>query len=91
MFGKKRDIYGTIPARCSPRPFVLPDDEEAQLLSLASSWSLPHRLVQPAQIVLDCGQGRGNTSVARRMRLSYTAVGKWLKRYVMQGIRGGAR
>ena len=64
-------------------PLVLNADEEAQLLSLAGSRSLPHGLVRRAQIVLACVQGEANTSIARRMRLSNATVGKWRKRYLM--------
>ena len=69
-------------------PIVLTDDEESQLLSLANSRSLPHGLVQRAQIVLACARGEANASIARRMRLSNASVGKWRKRYRMQGIKG---
>jgi len=51
-------------------PVVLTDDEESQLLSLANSRSLPHGLVQRAQIVLACARGEANVSIARRMGLS---------------------
>ena len=33
-------------------------------------------------------QGEANASIARRMRLSDATVGKWRKRYRMQGIEG---
>jgi transposase len=69
-------------------PLVLSADEEAQLRSLAGSRSLPHGLVRHAQIVLACAQGEANTSIARRMGLSNATVGKWRKRYLMQGIEG---
>ena len=69
-------------------PVVLTDDEKDQLLSLASSRSLPHGVVRRAQIVLACAQGEANASIARRMRLSDATVGKWRKRYRMQGIEG---
>ena len=69
-------------------PVVLTDDEKNQLLSLANSRSLPHGVVRRAQIVLACAQGEANASIARRMRLSDATVGKWRKRYRMQGIEG---
>ena len=69
-------------------PVVLTDDEESQLFSLANSRSLPHGLVQRAQIVLACARGEANASIARRMGLSNATVGKWRKRYRMQGIEG---
>ena len=69
-------------------PVVLTDDEKDRLLSLANSRSLPHGVVRRAQIVLACAQGEANASIARRMRLSDATVGKWRKRYRMQGIEG---
>jgi putative transposase len=51
-------------------PLVLNDDEVHQLQSIANSRSLPHSIVQRAQIVLACGAGETNTSIANRMGLS---------------------
>ena len=62
-------------------PVVLNDDEKSQLLSLANSRSLPHGLVQRAQIVLACAQGDANSSIASRMHLNNSTVGKWRKRF----------
>jgi hypothetical protein len=38
-------------------PLVLSDDEVQHLQSIANSRSLPHSIVQRAQIVLACGAG----------------------------------
>ena len=72
-------------------PVVLTDDEKSQLLSLANSRSLPHGLVQRAQIVLACARGEANASIARRVGVSNATVGKWRKRYRHAGDRGVAR
>ena len=69
-------------------PLVLSDDEVQQLQSIASSRSLPHSIVQRAQIVLACGGGETNTSIAKRMGLSGMTVGKWRKRYRELGLEG---
>ena len=69
-------------------PLVLSDDEVQQLQSIASSSSLPHSIVQRAQIVLACGGGETNTSLAKRMGLSGMTVGKWRKRYRELGLEG---
>ena len=45
-------------------PLVLSDDEVQQLQGIASSRLLPHSIVQRAQIVLACGAGETNTSIA---------------------------
>ena len=69
-------------------PLVLSDDEVQQLQALASSRSLPHSIVQRAQIVLACGAGETNTAIAKRMGLSWMTVGKLRKRYRELGLEG---
>ncbi len=69
-------------------PLVLCDAEVQQLHSIASSRSLPHSIVQRAQIVLACGAGETNTAIAKRMGLSGMTVGKWRKRYRERGLEG---
>jgi putative transposase len=55
---------------------VLSDDEVQQLQALASSRSLPHSIVQRAQIVLACSAGETNTAITKRMGLTGMTVGK---------------
>jgi putative transposase len=69
-------------------PLVLTEDEVQQLQSIANSRSLPHSIVQRAQIVLACGAGEANTSIAKRMGLTGMTVGKWRKRYRELGLEG---
>ena len=69
-------------------PLVLSEDEAQQLQALANSRSLPHSIVQRAQIVLACGAGETNTSIAKRMGLTGMTVGKWRKRYRELGLEG---
>ena len=69
-------------------PLNLNDDEVQQLQGIASSRSLPHSIVQRAQIVLACGAGETNTSIAKRMGLTGMTVGKWRKRYRELGLEG---
>jgi putative transposase len=69
-------------------PLVLSDDEVQQLQALASSRSLPHSIVQRAQIVLACGAGENNTAIAKRMGLTGMTVGKWRKRYRELSLEG---
>ena len=56
--------------------------------SLAHSRSLPHSIVQRAQIVLACAAGDTNTAIAKRMGLSGMTDGKWRKRYRELGLAG---
>ncbi len=69
-------------------PLVLSEDEVQQLQGIASSRSLPHSIVQRAQIVLACGAGETNTAIAKRMGLTGMTVGKWRKRYRELGLEG---
>ena len=61
-------------------PLVLSEGEIQQLQSIASSRSLPHSIVQRAQIFLACGAGETNTLITNRMGLTGMTVGKWRKR-----------
>jgi len=69
-------------------PLVLSDDEVQQLQGIASSRSLPHSIVQRAQIVLACGAGETNTAIPKRMGLTGMTVGKLRKRYRELGLEG---
>ncbi|MFM8524704.1 MAG: helix-turn-helix domain-containing protein, partial [Cyanobacteriota bacterium] len=69
-------------------PLLLDEVEAQQVQALANSSSLPHSIVQRAQIVLACGAGETNTAIAKRMGLTGMTVGKWRKRYLEQGLEG---
>ena len=69
-------------------PITLRESEERQLRSLARSRTLPHSLVRRAQMVLACAAGVPGSTVARRLGVTNTTVGKWRKRYREQGISG---
>ena len=67
-------------------PLALDEDEIRQLQALANSRSLPHSIVQRAQIVLACGSGETNTAIAKRIGLTGMTVVKWRKRDLEQGL-----
>jgi putative transposase len=69
-------------------PLVLSENDVRELKSIANSRSMPHSLVQRAQIVLACGAGETNTTIAKRMGVTGMTVGKWRKRYRESGIEG---
>ena len=69
-------------------PVVLLDDEKHHLLSIARSRSLPHGLVQRAQIVLHAAEGESNTAIAKRLDLNAMTVGRWRRRYLEHGVDG---
>lgn len=62
-------------------PLVLREDEVQLLRSLANSLSLPHSIVQRAQIVLACEAGETTMAIAKRLGLTGMTLGQWRKRY----------
>jgi putative transposase len=69
-------------------PLALSENDVRELQGVANSRSLPHALVQRAQIVLACVTGETNTTIAKRMGVTGMTVGKWRKRYREFGIEG---
>ena len=75
-------------------PLVLSDAEVQQLQSIASSRSLPHSIVQRAQIALSCRADETRTFIPKRMRLTGMTVGKWRRRFrklVLEGLKDQLR
>jgi transposase len=66
----------------------LTEEDRLQLESMARSKSLPHGLVQRAQIVLMSAAGVGGTEVARRTRTTRPTVSLWRSRFRSRGIAG---
>lgn len=72
-----------------PLPPLQPSAEElSQLQRMASSRTMPHSLVQRAQIILACASGESNSHVAQRLGVGSATVGKWRQRYLELGIAG---
>ena len=72
----------------SAPPVFLDPEEKAQLFNLTRSRSIPHGMVQRAQIVLACAEGETNSAIAKRLRLTPVTVGKWRQRYLEFGLAG---
>jgi putative transposase len=76
---------------CKGRPLTplsLSSNERHILQSMTRSRSLPHALVQRAQIVLLAAEGQSNTAIAQALGLSRPTVGIWRQRYLEQRIPG---
>lgn len=69
-------------------PLVLNEDARRDLETVSQSRSLPHAMVQRAQIVLLAAQGKSNSAIAQRLRLTRPTVGTWRKRYLEHGLEG---
>ena len=69
-------------------PIVLDGGQRSDLTALARSRTLPHQLVQRAQIVLACADGESGAAISRRLGVNKNTVVKWRKRYAEFGIEG---
>jgi transposase len=67
---------------------VLTPAERTELESLAHRSRSAPALARRARLVLACAEGRDNTTVARRLRLSPTTVCKWRARFVADRVAG---
>jgi transposase len=67
---------------------TLTEEERMQLESMVRSKSLPHGLVQRAQIVLMTADGVGGTQVAKRCHTSRPTVSLWRTRFHERRIAG---
>jgi len=67
---------------------TLTEGERMQLESMVRSKSLPHGLVQRAQIVLMTADGVGGTQVAKRCHTSRPTVSLWRTRFRQRRIAG---
>lgn len=72
-----------------PMPeLVLTDEERLILERRARSRTLPQQVVQRAQIVLCCAEGRTNQAVAKEVGVTPQTVGKWRGRFVDERLAG---
>lgn len=69
-------------------PMILSQEEQEQLIGIASSRSLPSGLVTRARIVLMAAEGIPNNQISETTGLRPHAVGKWRQRYLKQGLSG---
>jgi len=70
------------------KPLVLDEEQRMQLVTLSHSRSVPHGLVERANVILFAAQGISNTEISERLHLSKPCVGKWRQRYLDLGIQG---
>lgn len=74
--------------RRSLLPVTLSAEVRDQLESFRRSRSLPAGLVKRAEIVLLCADKLDHGTVAKRVGVSRQTVGKWRKRFCLQGLMG---
>jgi transposase len=69
-------------------PLVLSDAERRTLENWAKRRKTAQGLALRARIVLACAEGRSNTAVAARLRVSRTTVRKWRDRFLARRLDG---
>jgi transposase len=70
------------------RPLILTADEQERLQALAHRARIQPALARRARLVLACGEGVDNKSVAKKLRCSLGMVGKWRARFLQAGLEG---
>jgi len=67
---------------------ILTEEERNSLQSLAHRARSQPLLARRARVVLACGEGLDNQSVARKLRVSLGMVGKWRARFLKARLEG---
>ena len=67
---------------------ILTDEERDRLQSLAHRARTQPLLARRARVVLACGEGLDNKTVARKLRVSLGMVGKWRARFLKARLEG---
>src|SRR5712691_8442581 len=70
------------------QPLILTEEERDRLQSLAHRARSQSLLARRARVVLACGDGLANQSVARKVRVSLGMVGKWRARFLRARLEG---
>ena len=70
------------------QPLNLTEEEQNRLQSLAHRARSQPLLARRARVVLACGEGLDNQTVARKLRVSLGMVGKWRSRFLKARLEG---
>jgi putative transposase len=60
---------------------VLSEAERAELARRVACYSLPHKVVVRAKMILYAAEGASNAEIARRLETAPEVVGRWRKRF----------
>src|SRR6266571_6930420 len=72
----------------SPFEIVLSDEERAELERRVACYTLPHKVVQRAKMILYASEGQSNAEIARRLETAAEVVGRWRKRFFEERLAG---
>ena len=70
------------------QPLILTEEERNRLQSLGHRARSQALLARRARVVLACGEGLDNQSVARKLHVSLGMVGKWRARFLKARLEG---
>lgn len=72
----------------SPFQIVLSGEERAELERRVACYTLPHKVVQRAKMILYAAEGQSNAEIARRLETAAEVVGRWRKRFFEERLVG---
>ena len=75
-------------ARGSTYEIVLTGEECAELGHRAACYTLAHKRVQRAKLVLYAAEGATNAEIARRLDMNADVVGRWRSRFHQERLDG---
>src|SRR6266542_791925 len=67
---------------------VLSGEERAELERRVACYSLPHKVVVRAKMILYAAEGESSTEIARRLETAPRVVGRWRKRFFEERLAG---
>src|SRR5712692_11096678 len=66
----------------------LSGEERAELERRVACYTLPHKVVQRAKMILYAADGQSNAEIARRLETAADVVGRWRKRFFEERLAG---
>jgi len=67
---------------------VLSDEERGELERRVACYTLPHKVVMRAKMILYAAEGQSNAEIARRLETAADVVGRWRKRFYEERLAG---
>jgi helix-turn-helix protein len=67
---------------------VLTEEERSELESRAARYTLPHKQVQRAKLVLCAAEGLTNVELGARLDMYPKVVGRWRRRFCEERLEG---
>jgi hypothetical protein len=72
----------------SPYRIVLSAEERAELERRVACYTLPHKVVQRAKMVLYAAEGSTSVEIARRLETAPEVVARWRRRFHDERLPG---